>query len=113
MIEAYKFGEIKVDGLLYHQDIVIIKSTIHAIKIIPWIRASGHSVSIDDISNFLSDEIKIILFGTGAYGIMQVNKETAEYLKHKGIDFHVYKTNQVIDKFNALPEGLAALHLTC
>jgi hypothetical protein len=119
-VNRYSFGEITIDGKTYHHDVIIYKE-----KILDWWRAESHNVSINDADKIVRLKPKTIIFGTGDAGVMQVPRETLDYLEKLGIKVLLYKTEEAGQKYNEMSEGAlsagasaeadvaAALHLTC
>ena len=119
-VNRYSFGEITIDGKTYHHDVIIYKE-----KILDWWRAESHNVSINDADKIVRLKPKTIIFGTGDAGVMQVPRETLDYLEKLGIMVLLYKTEEAGQKYNEMSEGAlsagasaeadvaAALHLTC
>ena len=69
-----------------------------------------------DIESLLKQKPKTIIFGTGAAGVMQVQKETKDFLTKQGIEVIVLKTQEACREYNERSKDasvLAALHLTC
>ncbi|MDD3627339.1 MAG: MTH938/NDUFAF3 family protein [bacterium] len=112
-IKAYSFGKIKIDDTEYNSDIIILKDTV----ISNWWRKEGHKLFISDIEKIFNEEDpEILIIGTGAYGVLTVEKETIDFLNNKGIEFKILKTGAAVDYYNQHSEEkliFAALHLTC
>lgn len=112
MIDSYSFGEIKIRGSSYHHDVFVTKT-----KVEKFWRKTSHKVEISDIEKFLESSFKTIIFGTGAYGFMDVLPETISFLEKKGIKTIVKDTSKAIKEFNSLvetEEGVVGFfHLTC
>ncbi|MEA1932944.1 MAG: Mth938-like domain-containing protein [Thermodesulfobacteriota bacterium] len=47
MIDNYSFGKIVINGQVYTSDLKIVKGRVYS----GWWRKSGHSVSIDDVTD--------------------------------------------------------------
>jgi hypothetical protein len=111
MIEEYEFGKIRVDGKEYTHDVVIIPG-----KIIDWWRGEGHHARASDFKD-IPDDVDILVIGTGASGVMDVDNDVAEYFRKKNIEIVIKKTADAVKEFNRLIEknkkAGAALHLTC
>jgi hypothetical protein len=111
-IEHYSFGSIRIDGKTYTSDVIIYPD-----KVAPsWWRKEGHSLHIVDLKDVINVKPEILIIGTGYSGAMVVPEETISYLKTKGIEVHVTRTEKAVELFNKLRKGkktVAALHLTC
>jgi hypothetical protein len=112
VIDSYSFGEIKIQGILYNHDVFVTKD-----KVEKFWRKTSHKAEITDIEKFLEPSIKTIIFGSGAYGFMDVLPETISFLEKKGIKTIVKDTAKAIKEFNSLSEkeeGIVGFfHLTC
>ncbi|MFH1347419.1 MAG: Mth938-like domain-containing protein [Candidatus Margulisiibacteriota bacterium] len=111
MIDSYSFGSITIDGKEYSHDVVVSGSNVKF-----WRRATSHEVTINDLAPILEEKPKLIVFGTGASGIMKVMPETEEYLNQQGIKFEIMMTGEATSEFNRLsaePGVVGAFHLTC
>lgn len=112
MIESYKFGEIKVCGGIYQNDVIIFPDHIDS----TWWRKQGHSVDIDDIREVVKAEPEIIIFGTGQPGEMQVPEKTLNRLSEMHIETIVKPTEDACKEYNRISsqkKTIACLHLTC
>ena len=111
MIEEYSFGKIKIDGKKYTHDMIISSDGIDS-----WWRRQSHWVDIGELGEIIDKKTKIVIFGTGYSGIMEVAKEAKEHLEKLGIKVIIEATKKACDTYNKLSKEkgtLAALHLTC
>lgn len=111
-IEHYSFGKITIDGKTYTSDVIIYPDRIDS----SWWRKEGHSLHIADLVEVVNAKPEILVVGTGYSGLMVVPEETISYLKSRGIEVHVARTEKAVKLFNDLQKNkrvIAALHLTC
>lgn len=112
-IDAYRFGNICVEGRSYVKDVLILPPDVHC----PWWRKEGHRLDLEDLDAVLSYAPATLLVGTGAHGAMKVPGPTSRDLASRGIAVEVLNTEQACQRFNSLIEqgcrAAAALHLTC
>ena len=112
MIEEYHFGSINVKGKVYTSDLIITPGGVKS-----WWREESHKVYKKDIKEVIEENPEIIVFGTGAYGVMKVLPETEEYLKEKGIRIIIKPSAEALKEYNKLEkEGkkvVGLFHLTC
>jgi hypothetical protein len=111
-IEAYKFGEIVIDGVTYHKDVIICDEGV----IGGWWRVRGHSLAVEDLAPILADPPQALVIGQGAYGRMTVPQQTLRELEQVGMEVIVLGTAEACELYNQLSEEkrvFAALHLTC
>ena len=111
MIEHYSFGSITIDGKNYDHDVIISSSGVKS-----WWRATSHNVSINDLDPILEEKPKLVIFGTGASGIMKVPQESLAYLEKQGIKFTIKETSDAVREYNLRQSEagiVGAFHLTC
>jgi len=111
-IEHYSFGTITIDGKSYTSDVIIYPERVDS----SWWRKQGHSLHIVDLKDVIPAGPEILIVGTGHSGGMVVPEETLSYLKSKGIDVHIARTDKAVELFNKFQKNkktIAALHLTC
>ncbi len=109
-INSYSFGEIIIDGNIHTEDVIIFPD-----KIENWWRNESHKVYPKDIETIIKKKPDLLIIGNGAYGVMNVNKETKEILKQNNIEFIIAKTDKACEIYNKSSgkNVIAALHLTC
>lgn len=112
-IDSYKFGEIVIDGKVFHQDVILFPGKVFS----PWRREKGHLLSKEDLDGVLKEEPEILIIGTGAYGLMKVPEKLKDFIKNQGIECFVLNTEEACDKFNEFKSSgkkvIAIFHLTC
>lgn len=111
-IENYQFGEITINDISYHTDVIIFPDKIHD----NWWRSKGHFLGITDLEPVIHYKPEILFIGTGMYGLMKVDKNIIHQLKELGINhIDVGKTKIICEHFNKETslKKIAALHLTC
>jgi hypothetical protein len=111
VIESYSFGRIAVGGREYNSDVIIFPDRIEP----SWRRRSGHSLGRDDLGAVIDFGPRLLIVGTGAYGVMKVPGDTVRFLRGLGIEVIADKTAAAVERYNAEagPDTVAALHLTC
>jgi len=112
MIQSYSFGKITIDGKEYTSDLIIYKNTIND----KWWRKEGHNLHLEDLVDVLNENPKILIIGTGAYGLMKVPSELIKYLNEKDIRVIVKKTEVACTEYNKFlqtEDVVALFHLTC
>lgn len=74
-------------------------------------------IQVADIKEILEQDVDVIILSRGQQRRLQVKDETKEYLRQRGIEFHIEETNQAVEHFNDLSkEGVragAVFHTTC
>ena len=112
VIESYSFGSIVIDGKRYGSDVLIFPGQVKS----SWWRKEGHSLCKEDIEEIIAGKPDVLIVGTGDPGLMQVPKETEEYVKAQGIELIVKRTKEAVKVYNEFSSSrkvVAALHLTC
>lgn len=111
-IKSYRFGEVVVDGNSYTRDVIILPDRV----VSNWWRNQGHSLSVDDLAEVLSDPPEVLVIGRGTSSIMNVPAPVKSYLEEKGIEVIAESSSDAWRTYNRLRDQrkvAAALHLTC
>ena len=112
MVGSYGFGSVEVDGEVYGHDVIYCRG-----KVTRWWRETGHKVKPADVELLLEQPPEVVVFGTGAMGLMKVTNEARAALEEAGIEVIAERTARAIEHYNALAaEGrnvALAIHLTC
>ena len=113
-IDGFSFGSIRIDGVNYSNDVIILSDGVRA----PWWRAAGgHVYAPEDLQEVLDASPEVVVLGTGCFGRVRVEGATLEALTAAGSEVVVERTGRAVEIFNRLAdEGrdvAAALHLTC
>ncbi len=111
-IERYAFGSITIDGVMYDADVIVLPERVVA----DWWRKEGHSLAIEDLTVVTARRPRILVVGTGAYGLLRVPRDTLATLKSLGMEVAVQRTAEAVATYNRLARGgdvAACLHLTC
>lgn len=112
MIDGYRFGEIKISGKSYRNDVIIYPDHVDS----NWWRKQGHNLEIDDIRAVIDTKPEVVLFGTGQPGMMHVEKTAIEHLQKLGIKTVILPTEKACQEYNRIANSkkvVACLHLTC
>lgn len=110
-IESTSFGSIVVDGKVYSYDIIILPNG--EIKRRPLPKGT-HVVCLEELEEIIKEKPKVIIIGTGQFGIAKVEEKVKEKAKAEGIKLIVERTPKAIISFNEIREKKAGLfHLTC
>ena len=113
-IDSYGFGRIRIDGVGYTKDVIILRGETHS----PWWRgAGGHVFAPGDLAMVVEAAPEVVCLGTGAFGRVRVEPTALEAFAHCGTEVVQHRTARAVEEFNRLvAEGrdvAAALHLTC
>lgn len=113
-IESYSFGLIRIDGMDYRKDVIVLGDEILS----PWWReAGGHVFAPEDLQVLISAAPPVVCLGTGYWGKVKVEQSTLEALTNVGSKVFVERTPAAVDEFNRISRSgddvAAALHLTC
>ncbi|MFC2076186.1 Mth938-like domain-containing protein [candidate division KSB1 bacterium] len=112
MIDSYSFGEITVDGHRYLSDLIIYPDRVDD----AWWRIEGHRLQVDDLRDVPGETADLIVIGTGAYGMVEVEPEVLKLLEERGVPVQIDKTEKACLTYNCSCLGkrvIALLHLTC
>ena len=113
-IESYSFGKIRVDGVDYTDDVIVLRERV----ISPWWRkAGGHLFAPVDLGEVIAAEAAVVVLGLGAYGVVEVDPAAEAALAEAGSRVVARKSAEAVDEYNRLidegADAIAALHLTC
>jgi hypothetical protein len=114
MIDAYSFGKMTVNGKEFRKDLMILPD---GSVVSPWIRKSGHRLTLEDLRPVLDSDVEILIIGTGKPGLMRPHATLVKDLQGKGITAMVMSSKRAAEKYNDLSgtsDSVAAcFHLTC
>jgi len=113
VIEDYSFGRLVVNGETHTRDVIVFPDCVQP----SWWRRKGHEVCAGDLQEVLAAAADVVVFGTGAHGLVKVLPEARDALVATGAAVVEEPTESACETFNRLhAEGkkvVAALHLTC
>ena len=111
-IKNYQFGQMVVDGERHTRDLILLPDRVVA----NWWREEGHRLDVEDLREVLDAAPKVLVVGTGAYGLMKVPERTRRALEAAGIELQAARTEEAWRLYNDLRERqriAGAFHLTC
>jgi hypothetical protein len=111
-IDSYQFGQILINGRKYTSDVIIFPDRVQ----VDWWRDEAHELALKDIPEIMSEKPKVLLVGTGAFGLMRVLPEVEREAEECHIQLIVQPTGEACEIYNQLAQTqrvVAALHLTC
>jgi hypothetical protein len=110
-LEGYRFGHLVIDGEEQTRDVIVLPGRV----VTNWWRADGHRLVIGDLEDVRDELPEHLVVGTGAYGQMQPDPETAEELRRRGVEVEALPTAEAVRRYGELDprRTAAALHLTC
>lgn len=112
MIDAYHFGSITINGKTYNHDVEVRWTD----EILSWWRKESHIIDVEDVKRPVAANPQTIIIGTGESGVAQVTEEAQNFIKEKGIELLIDKTEEAIKTFNVIKEQkkiIGLFHLTC
>jgi len=112
MIESYSFGRMKIDGVTYTSDVIVLADRVKS----DWWRIEGHRLDVEDLLEVFKAKPEILVVGTGYYGLMKVLPETEKRLHTEEIKLIAEKTEKAYKIYNELSKSsrvVGAFHLTC
>jgi hypothetical protein len=115
-VDAYEFGRITIDGVVYDHDVVIESGEIRK-------RKKGPSKPRRDEFGHtpLTAEEKLpwsgkrLWIGTGASGLLPVTDELRREARRRGVELLIESTHRLVERINqGVPAGTSLiLHVTC
>jgi len=120
MIEEYQFGLIIVDGKKYNEDVEVRWTD----EVLSWSFRQRHLIDIEEVKRAVEQSPETIIIGTGKSGLAKVTKKTQDFIKEKGIELIIDRTEEAIKTFNVINESsleelgrqhrvIGLFHLTC
>jgi hypothetical protein len=114
-IDGFTFGSIRIDGVAYEHDVVIVRGRVHRRKkkaSKPFRDAFGHTpLSIEEDIPW---DCRRLVVGTGADGALPVMDEVAAEAARRDVMLVTVPTHEAIRVLDAEPEDTnAILHVTC
>lgn len=111
-VDEYVFGEVRVDGRGYRDDLIVLPQSVHC----PWWRKRGHRLQMVDLEEVLTAQPDVLVVGTGYFGRMRVDRSVEAEFARLGIALVAAPTAEAIQRFGALAADqttILAIHLTC
>lgn len=98
MIDEYKFGSFRIKGKNYLDDVKIIGSKVRSHSLID----HRNGLTLEDVKDILAAKPKIVVIGSGATGLLMINKNVKDFLRTSGTQVIVEKTTDAVNTFNRL-----------
>ena len=112
-IESYSFGVMKIDGIEYSSDLMILGDKV----VENWWRNDGHSLAVEDLQEVFEFKPDVLVVGQGASGLMKVPESTKKAIEQEGVKLIAGDTRRMCDVFNEeiarTSKAAGAFHLTC
>ena len=96
-IESYDFGSIVIEGVEFNRDVIISPSRG---VISNWWRREGHRICIEDIKDFLYENVDAVVIGTGYYGMVEVDKDVIDFYRSRGIEVVATDSRNAVRIYN-------------
>lgn len=120
MIEQYRFGSITIDGKTYEYDVEVRWEG----EVLKWWRGESHIIDIGDVERAVKQHPDTIVIGVGESGVAKVTEQAQNFIKEKGIELIIDKTEEAVKTFNIINEEseeeegkqrkvIGLFHLTC
>ena len=114
-IDQFTFGSIRIDDVVYENDVVIDRGRVSKRKkrpSKPFRDSFGHTPL--SIQENIPWDCRRLVVGTGADGALPVMEEVREEAVRREVELLSVPTSEAIRAFQAEPKGTnAILHLTC
>ena len=120
MVEEYYFGSITIDGKIYTEDVEVRWDG----EVLAWQREESHVIDVEAVKSAVEQGPEVIVIGTGESGMAKVTEEAQNFIKEKGIELIIDKTEEATKTFNIIREEsleedgkqakvIGLFHLTC
>ncbi len=100
MIEEYRFGLIIIDGRKYENDVEVRWTE----EVLPLKFREKHIIDVEEVERVVEQNPETIIIGTGESGMANVSEEAIDFIKEKGIELIIDKTEEAIKTFNVMNE---------
>ena len=116
-IQDTSFGSIKIDDIVYDNDVVIrlngeVKK--RKKKLSKAIYGSSHTVSLDEAKHIYDKGATRVVIGSGQYGALRLSNEAKEYFNKKNCSVELLPTPEAIEAWNKSKNGtIGMFHITC
>jgi len=97
MFEWAAFGKVKYDGTVFNEDIVVSSDG----DVYGRDCKDPHVVTRNEVEDSIDSGTKVLLVGTGHYGIVRVLPEAREFLESKHIELVEKPTPEAIKYYNS------------
>jgi len=111
VLSGYRFGEIRVDGVLFTGDLMLTPDGPR-----PWEGRQGHTVRPADLEPLLAADPTLLVIGTGHDGLLTLSPEAEEAIAAHGVAHVMALTEEAVELWNKRApneRACALLHLTC
>ncbi|MBI2109901.1 Mth938-like domain-containing protein [Candidatus Woesearchaeota archaeon] len=112
MIDEYKFGSFRIKGKNYLDDVKIIGNKVRGYSLMD----HRKGLTLEDMKDIIEAKPKIVIIGSGATGLLIINKDVKDFLRTSGSQVIVEKTSDAVGTFNRLTKEnnnvAAFLHAT-
>ncbi|MDO8639446.1 MAG: MTH938/NDUFAF3 family protein [bacterium] len=120
MIEEYKFGYIIIDERTHDQDVEVRWTD----DVLAWRRKDSHIIDVEDIRRAAEQNPDTIVIGTGESGIAMITDEAQDFIRARGIELVIDRTEEAAKTFNVINDEsfeedgkqnkvIGLFHLTC
>ena len=104
-IDRFRFGNVRIDGVDYSKDLVIVGGVVRSPVVAN--RRRSHVFALVDLANIIEAAPEIVCLGTGAVGMATVDDETIAAFERVGTEVVVDRTGRVIEAFNRFSPKVA------
>ncbi len=120
MIEEYHFGKIVINKKIYNEDVEVRWRE----EVLGWKFRKRHLIDVEEVRRAVEQNPETIIIGTGESGLAEVTEEAKNFIKERGIELIIDKTEEAIKTFNIIKEEsieeegverrvIGLFHLTC
>ena len=117
MIQAYRFGYMKVFNKEFSRDVIVTANDAFSRSELKK-DYEGHFISAEEIEKLIEKfNPEVIVVGLGAYGVAKLDQKAKKIAEEKGIELFSAVTEKASQKFNELlkenKKVVGVFHLTC
>lgn len=101
MFQWVSFGKVKYDNTIFNQDVLVSTTG----DVYERQTDDPMHVTAEELKASLDADTKIVVVGTGHYGIVKIDPEAKAYLKERKIELIAKETTKAVDAYNKKMSG--------
>ena len=116
-IEATSFGSITIGGRTINHDVMLRLDgsvTKRKKKLSKALYGTSHIISLNEAKHVYEKGARLLIIGTGQYGLVELSDEATQYLEKHGCHVTAVPTPEAARAWNNAEGGVIGLfHVTC
>ena len=116
-IEATSFGSITIGGRTVNHDVILRLDgsvTKRKKKLSKALYGTSHRISLDEAKYVYEQGVRLLIIGTGQYGLVELSDKASQYLEELGCHVTALPTPEAAQAWNnAEGRVIGLFHVTC